>query len=220
MQSLIHYDRVSTNILFFIAINGIIRACIDFFKEYMNFNKNIIVLTLTISSLQAMDVMKTGLTIDYLKNHPEHVVTCAQWSFDQWGHYTPHKTLQDFIASRKEYLNDDCLPLTLLAFDRQTPVGMVSLAKSKDICRDLCPWLSTIYVIPEYRGKGVGSLLEAKICEKARTMGYKKIYCFTSDVTVIPWYERLNWHKKSTEWLHNHYVTVMEKDVEWERRIT
>ena len=132
----------------------------------MNFNKNIIVLTLTISSLQAMDVMKTGLTIDYLKNHPEHVVTCAQWSFDQWGHYTPHKTLQDFIASRKEYLNDDCLPLTLLALDRQTPVGMVSLAKSKDII-SFAALGSTIYVIPEYRGKGVGSLLQNFVKRRA-----------------------------------------------------
>jgi len=125
--------------------------------------------------------MKNRITIDYLKNHSEHVTTCAQWSFNQWGHYTPQRSLQDFIDSRKQYLNDDILPLTLLAFDDQTPIGMVSLAKGKDICLSLFPWLSTIYVIPQYRNKGIGSLLEGKICEKARQMGYKKIYCYTSD---------------------------------------
>lgn len=158
--------------------------------------------------------MQDNLTFDYLKNHPELVHTCAQWSFNQWGKYTPQRTLQDFIESRKAYLNDDILPLTILAFDGQKPIGMVSLAKSKDICPDLLPWLSTIYVTPEYRGRGIGSLLQKKICDKAREMGYKKIYCYTSDSTVIPWYEKLNWHKKSIEWLHNHYVTVMEKDLE------
>ncbi len=157
--------------------------------------------------------VKIDITIDYLKNHPVHVNTCAQWSFEQWGHYTPQRTLQSFVESRKEYLNDNILPLTLLAFDGKTPVGMCSLAASRDICLHLLPWLATLYVIPKYRGQGIGSLLKEKICAKAGEMGYKKIYCFTSDKAVISWYEKHNWHMKSTERLHNHNVTVMEKDL-------
>jgi GNAT superfamily N-acetyltransferase len=160
------------------------------------------------------DIMPEKITVDYLKNYPEHVTTCAQWSFTEWGHHTPERTLHSFIESRKEYLNDNKTPLTLLAFLDNTPVGMVSLAASKDICKHLTPWLSTIYVIPEQRGEGIGSLLEEKICAKAREMGFKKIYCFTSDETVIPFYEKHHWHKKSIEWLHNHNVTVMEKGLE------
>lgn len=45
-------------------------------------------------------------------------------------------------------------------------------------------------------------------------LNHKKIDCYTSDTTVIPWYEKLNWRKKNTEWLRNHYVTVMEKDLD------
>lgn len=157
--------------------------------------------------------MKTHITFDYLKNHPELVITCAQWSFNQWGHHAPDRPLQSFIDSRKEYLNTDTLPLTILAFDGHKPVAMVSLAKSKDICPELVPWLSTIYVIPEYRGRGVGSMLEKRICEKALEMVYTKMYCYTSDKTVIPWYQKLNWTIKSVEWLRNHYVTVLEKDL-------
>lgn len=159
------------------------------------------------------NAMKEKITIDYLKNHPEHVITCAQWSFGQWGHHTPERTLQSFIESRKAYLNDTTIPFTLLACIDKTPIGMVSLAASKDICQDLMPWLSTIYVTPEQRGKGIGTLLEETICTKAKGMGYEKIYCYTSDKTVIPWYEKLHWKKKSTQWLHNHEVTVMEKDL-------
>ncbi len=162
---------------------------------------------------RAEGFVKDRISIDYLKNHPEHVITCAQWSFNQWGHHTPQRTLQDFIESRKEYLNDDSLPLTLLAFDGKIPVGMCSLGKSKNLYPDLEPWLPTLYVIPEYRGKGIGSLLEAKICSKAREMGFKKIYLYTSDTAVIPWYEKRSWRKKSTEWVHNHEVTVMEKEL-------
>ena len=158
--------------------------------------------------------MKNSITTDYLKNYPEHITTCAQWSFSQWGHYTPQKTLKNFIESRMEYLNDDILPLTFLAFDGLIPVGMCSLVKSKDICHQLLPWLTTLYVIPKYRKRGIGRLLEEKICVKAREMGYKKIYCFTSDKSVVLWYKKHNWRKKSTEQLHNHNVTMMEKDLD------
>lgn len=153
------------------------------------------------------------ITIDYLKNHPEHTTICAQWSFNQWGHRTPERTLDDYVKSREEYLNDTTLPLTLLAFDGKKPVGMCSLAANNDIDRALHPWLPTIYVIPEYRNQGIGSLLEEKICEKAKELGYKKIYCYTSDKYNIAWYEKYGWKVRSVEWFRDHEVTVMEKQL-------
>jgi GNAT superfamily N-acetyltransferase len=153
------------------------------------------------------------IKVDYLKNHPEQVKTCAQWSFEMWGHHKPDQTLETFIESRKRYLNDDKLPLTLLAFDGAIPIGMCSLAENRGLQPGLCPWLAALYVHPKYRNQGIGKLLEESICKKARKMGYPKIYLFTSDQTVIPWYEKLKWRKKETAWLHNHEVTIMEKDL-------
>lgn len=186
---------------------------LDAMQKIFLFLCSIMIILSGLSSSAKSVTMKEKITIDYLKNHPEHVITCAQWSFGQWGHHTPERTLQSFIQSRKAYLNDTSIPFTLLAFIDQAPIGMVSLAPSKDICHDLMPWLSTIYVTPEQRSKGIGTLLEETICTKALDMGYKKIYCYTSDKTVIPWYEKLNWKKNSTQWLHNHEVTVMEKNL-------
>ncbi len=43
------------------------------------------------------------ITFDYLKNQLNLVTTCAQWSYNEWGHYTPDRSLDDFISSRKAY---------------------------------------------------------------------------------------------------------------------
>lgn len=153
------------------------------------------------------------IKIDYLKNHPDQIETCGTWAFKTWGHYTPDKNLKDYIESRKEYLNENFLPFTLIAFNDAKPIGMCSLAKTRGILPGLTPWLAALYVELAFRGQGVGTLLEKDICQKARDMGYQKIYCFTSDKTVIPWYVKHGWQYRELSWIHDHEITVLEKDL-------
>lgn len=156
-------------------------------------------------------VRGASVEIQYLKHKPECVETCARWSFDTWGHHTPHKTLHDYIESRKAYLNDTTLPLTLVASIDGIPAGMCSLAAERGLPLDATPWLAALYVAPEYRNRGIGTLLESAICTKAREMGYEIIYCFTSDPTVVPWYEKLSWQRYGSCIAHNHEVIVLKK---------
>lgn len=153
-----------------------------------------------------------NVTIDFLKNHPNLVETCARWSFEEWGRYTPEKTLADFIASRKKYAQHDSkLPLTIIALIDDKPVGMCSLVETRGILPDLCPWLAALYVEPEYRNRGIGALLEEKIGDVAREFGYQKIYCFTSDKTVVPWYEKHGWLIREGGIMRDHEVVITEK---------
>lgn len=156
---------------------------------------------------------KFMIKIDYLKNHSEYVTLCAQWAFGEWGHYRPDLTLQTFIESQEKFLNDGHLPLTLLAFDGNTPVGMCSLAETRGLLPGLSPWLASLYVLPECRNRKIGALLEEAVCAKARTMGFTKIYLFTSDLKNVSWYEKHGWRVLSKEWHINHEVTTMEKDL-------
>lgn len=153
------------------------------------------------------------ITIEYLKDHPEYITTCATWSHEEWGHHRPGDTVEAFIASRKEYLNDEKLPLTLIALENCTPVGMCSLAITRGVLPELTPWLAALYVKKDHRNKNIGRKLEKAICDKALELGFKKIYLFTSDATIIPWYENLDWRIRGDEWLRDHTVTVMEKDL-------
>ncbi len=156
--------------------------------------------------------MAQKLTFAYLKDRKDLIETCARWSFNEWGHYIPHRTLEDFIRWRKHYaIYDSELPLTLVAFLDDMPVGMCSLAKTRGILPELSPWLASLYVEPAYRKRGIGALLEQKICAIAQGLGYTHIYCFTSDKAVIPWYEKQGWQIREKSQVHNHEVTVLEK---------
>lgn len=157
-------------------------------------------------------MLKPNLEIKYLKDCPEYIKTCAEWSFSSWGHYTPERTFADFIKSRQEYLNDYKLPLTMIALYNNIPVGMCSLAANRGILPELTPWLATLYVTPEYRSQGIGKALEQAICNKAKSLGFDKIYCFTSDLSIISWYQENGWSIRCNSEIHDHTVIVLEKN--------
>ncbi len=154
----------------------------------------------------------TYLRFDFLKNHPEYIQTCAQWSFEEWGRYTPERTFDDFLEARRKYARyDNRVPFTLLVFSDDRLVGICSLAETRGILPELSPWLAALYVDPAYRKQGIGKLLERKISEIADSMGYENLYCFTSDEQVISWYLSQGWQVRQKSWIHDHEVTVLEK---------
>ncbi len=149
---------------------------------------------------------------DYLKNHPDLIEVCARWSFEEWGHHVPDRTLEDFVRSREAYAqHDNQLLLTIVAFVDTVPVGMCSLAQTRGILPELSPWLAALFVVPSYRKRGIGGLLEGEICRIAVKLAFDSIYCFTSDQLVISWYEKHGWSVRETSWIHDHEVTVLEK---------
>lgn len=164
------------------------------------------------AGLKVKEEVSHNFTFEYLKYRKDLIETCARWSFNEWGHYIPHRTLEDFIRWREQYaIHDTELPFTLVAFSDDIPVGMCSLAKTRGILPELSPWLASLYVTPANRNRGIGALLEKKICGRAKELGYTDVYCFTSDEAVIPWYEKQGWHIREKSRLRDHEVTVLEK---------
>lgn len=75
-----------------------------------------------------------------------------------------------------------CLPqwYLLLQGSGDIPIGCVGLITNDFISRmDLLPWLCALYVEPEHRGKGLGTMLIEHACAEAGRMGYSSIYLCT-----------------------------------------
>jgi len=102
----------------------------------------------------------------------------AYWSFNNWYIHRNipfNLVLHDY--RRRASVNT--LPFSFIAMWNEIPVGMISIKKTDLANRDeLTPWLSALFVAPEYRGKGIGSILIDTVLETGKKSGYKRIFLF------------------------------------------
>lgn len=101
----------------------------------------------------------------------EYVTLCSK----EWGTGSSDK---EYIDNKiNKILNEDKVISILGLIDNEELIGFISLFKyDGDERRDLTPWYATIYVKDKYRGKGYSKLLSDSILDKARSLGYNKIY--------------------------------------------
>jgi GNAT superfamily N-acetyltransferase len=121
------------------------------------------------------------IRIRYSFEVPEVVPILAHWSTLEWlRHELPTLRFADRIATYAVRTDPDVLPVTLVAFDYELPVGMVSL-KNNDLIShpQLKPWLAALYVVADYRGRGIGSLLHDAAVKKASELGYAELFLHT-----------------------------------------
>jgi N-acetylglutamate synthase-like GNAT family acetyltransferase len=128
----------------------------------------------------------------YLADYPQFVPTLAQWHYDTFGPLNPASSLEKHLTFLRRSLTKRAIPTTLIALSGDELVGSASLAQSD--LHDLVsftPWLSAVYIAPEYRRRGIGSALVQRMVEEAKGLGYRRLYLFTPDKEHF--YARLGW---------------------------
>ena len=136
------------------------------------------------------DRAKSGVHVDYLKRHPEHLHTVAQWIHDEWDHVT--EDLNAVVEKTRARIYDDRVPLTLVALLEGACVGTIGLWETDLASRtDLFPWLAALYVHPSHRGTGVGGALMDRLIDVARGLGIRRLYLHTE--TASGYYRRKGW---------------------------
>ncbi len=160
---------------------------------------------------------KNGIHVDiqYLADHQDVVPILSTWIHDEWSYLYPGMTLQDVVSLLRERVNKDKLPLTLVAFEAGEPVGTVSLKMFDMESRsDLSHWLTSLYVVKPWRRRRIGSSLVEAAEKKAAELGIRKLFLFTTDVTLPgPFYSKLGWMVKEKTIYHSYPVIIMEKGV-------
>jgi GNAT superfamily N-acetyltransferase len=139
-------------------------------------------------------VIAPGITIDYLADHPELLDQLAQLSWKEWQDIYEQRdqTLEHCLKNYRERMNTDRLPLTLVALHRNELVGMVSLKfHDMDTRPDLDPWLGGLLVLPEWRNRGIGTMLTHRATDEARRLNISPLYLWTHSAERL--YRKLGW---------------------------
>lgn len=154
------------------------------------------------------------ITISLLKNHPQHLPALAAIWYDVLGKpWIPGATVEKAIACYEEHLNDKEMPLTLVALDGDTPVGMCSLRDNDGIREDLTPWLGSLVIASSHQNKGIGPLLMEAIKQKAIDLHFKTLHLFTLDPNIPGYYARHGWEVMDTDEFKGIPVSVMAIDL-------
>ena len=131
------------------------------------------------------------ITIEYLRDRPQHLLTVARWIHEEWTHVTD-PALETQIQTTRSWLNEDRIPLCLVALKGERCVGTVSIFVDDLHSRpDLTPWLAALYVEASCRNQGIGGALVARLLEVARGLGIRRLYLHTE--TASDSYRRKGW---------------------------
>ena len=132
------------------------------------------------------------LTIRFLADDPDTIPTLVKWFRAQWSEY--HAAMSD-EEMEQDFLEDasrDRLPIRLIAFEANEPVGTIILRETNTEMPPECqPELGGLYVVESHRGHGIATELIRAGMQVAREQGYKSVFATTIAAAGI--LERLEW---------------------------
>lgn len=133
-----------------------------------------------------------AIRIENLAAHPAFAPVLAAWVQAEWGRLLPERTEEMLVAAFQQRFTPHVIPESFVAMAGDRPIGMASLIEDDMKTRpDLSPWLAAVYVLPEFRNRGVGSSLVRAVMAEAMALGVERLYLFTPD--QMAFYRRLGW---------------------------
>jgi predicted N-acetyltransferase YhbS len=152
------------------------------------------------------------MRIDYLAEHPEFIPTLANWFLRESPDYYADKTWQDVAETFYERLNDNKIPLALVAFEDSQVFGTISLVKESISTRpNLTPWIAGLHVSEEQRHRGIGGqLIEAGVNEALR-LSVERLYIGISKAE--DYYTKLGWQTVERTIYYGKEIIIMRLDL-------
>lgn len=130
----------------------------------------------------------------------------------EFGHMYPD---WDVAAAKRELAEDvgQGLPLHLAAVNGDQVLGSTSIIADDEVSGwdDRGWWLANVFVLPEFRGAGIGRQLIKEAVGIAQVSGAHDLHLVTD--TVETWYQTQGWKTVGQGEVHGHVMTVMRLDL-------
>jgi GNAT superfamily N-acetyltransferase len=148
------------------------------------------------------------LRLEYLADHVSHLPRLAKWHHAEFGYLNPANTVERYVERLTSSLQTPDLPTTLTALRDDTLLS-ASLVRQTITHPHLSPWLSSVYVDPQYRGGGIASALVGRVEQVAAEIGAEKIYLFTPSSEKL--YAGLGWRLMEYSRYQGLKIAIMSK---------
>ena len=151
-----------------------------------------------------------NFSISRLCDVPALAPVLAAAHAQEWGHlyanWNHEVALADFETEKR---NVD-LPTTWVIHHPSGPLmGSISLVQD-DLpgVPDLNPWLASLYVFPQFRGRGLGRVLVERALDTARRHPLPNVYLFTEN--QVPFFSKFGFALHGPAQANGHAVTIMK----------
>lgn len=150
--------------------------------------------------------------IEPLADHVDRVETLATWHHAEWGALNPAFPLEARAERLRQRATRGGVPTAVVALIGTELAGSASLVESDmDTHPELTPWLASVYVTLEFRGRGIGSALVGEIERIAAAEGTETLWLWTPDQEQL--YARLGWRTVGSEPYRGLEATIMRKEL-------
>ncbi len=144
----------------------------------------------------------------WLSEEPQHAPQLAAWHVAEWSPMIPGFDVPGMLAEFETHDGGLQIPTTLVALEGDALLGSVSLLENDhDDIRAYSPWLASLYVRPDQRGRGLGIELVRRCEDMAHRLGVVRLYLYTSGQEDF--YRKLGWDDVATVSLRGVCATVM-----------
>jgi len=93
----------------------------------------------------------------WLSEAPGHAQQLAEWHVAEWSPLIPGFNVPGMLDEFATHDGGLKIPTTLIALEGDALLGSVSLLENDhDDIRAYSPWLASLYVRPDQRGRGLG----------------------------------------------------------------
>lgn len=150
------------------------------------------------------------MRLEFLSDHPHHIETLAHWHYAQWKDLVRDWSLGAAWSELRSHKDRAAIPTTVVALEGDELLGSASLIL-EDIpeLRHYSPWLASVYVREDLRGRGVGKALVNRVVEVARSLKVPTLYLFTTD--KAGYYQTLGWEFLEAAQCNGQPITVMKQ---------
>lgn len=122
----------------------------------------------------------SAFNLSFLADHPQFLTTIAEWIFDEWGHLEINTTIDSIISKLETQLNTKSPPIALVGLRQEIPIAC-SRIKIRELPSfpQYLYWLGSVYVLPEFRNQGIGSLVVENSSHIAFELGLQELFLYT-----------------------------------------